>query len=92
MSDSLIAYGARCTWWDAKSQVGVHPSGLPCCPHCKGVLFETSEADWWAGAVKYAETENNRDYVKFLEWSRGRCYQNIDAALAAYAEAMKATS
>lgn len=87
MADSRIVYGARCSWWDSIDKVSTTPSGLPCCPHCGGVLFEIeSEAAWWAAARDF-ETRQQPGYVAFLEWSRGRCYPTYDEALDAYGRA-----
>lgn len=60
-------------WWDAKSRVGVLPSGLPCCPHCRGVLFEMPEVQWWEGVVKHAQKQPG--YETMVEWGRGRCFR-----------------
>lgn len=39
-ADSRIVYGARCVWWDSIANAATKPGGLPCCPHCGGVLME----------------------------------------------------
>lgn len=84
-----VVYGARCCWWDSISAAGSKPSGLPCCPHCGGVLMETdSEATWWEG-VDRAEAEGRSGYRALIEWSRGRCFLSFEAMEAAYAEATR---
>ena len=79
-----MAYGARCTWWDSVRETSVTPAGVPCCPHCGGVLFEVpSERGWWAG-VDAHEADGHPGYRAFIEWQRGRCYPNVELAAAAY--------
>lgn len=87
-TDTRIVYGARCTWWDSIDKVAtldIGPTGgLPCCPHCRGVLMEVpTAAEWWAGADKY-EANGHPGYHAMIEWMRGRCFKNMDAATAAY--------
>lgn len=82
--DNRIAYGARCTWWDGIRKVGKHPSGLPCCPHCRGMLFEMeNESQWFAGADRY-EADGHPGYRAMIEWARGRCFRNMAEIKAAY--------
>lgn len=81
--EPTVAYGARCAWWDAKSRAGKLSSGLPCCPHCHGVLFEAPMSEWWPEAHAY-ERNGHPGYVPFLRWLKGRCYPSLDAARAAY--------
>lgn len=74
--DDPVAYGARCTWWDLKEHAGRLPSGLPVCPFCGGVLFETSWSDWMRSAEKFRDAAGGTfygiDYVSFLRWLQGR--------------------
>lgn len=73
--DERIAYGARCSWWDSIDKVGVR-DGLPCCPHCKGMLFEVpTEAAWFSGVDAYAKQPGNSGYRTFIEWGRGKCFK-----------------
>lgn len=77
----MIVYGANCSWWDDISAVATLPSGLPCCPHCSGVLYETSERKWWEG-VDARTSATDPNYAKFIEWLRGKCF--TEGWLAAY--------
>jgi hypothetical protein len=94
VADNRIVHGARCTWWGSISEVGELPPtkgnpfgerqpgerGLPCCPHCRGVLMEVgSEAEWWAGVDRH-EADGNPGYRAFVEWLRGQCFPNVTAA------------
>lgn len=97
MRDDRIVYGARCVWWDSISEVGEKPAsagspfpaspgerGLPCCPHCGGVLFEVpSETEWWVGVDQH-EAAGNPGYRAFVEWLRSRCFPNVATARAAF--------
>lgn len=82
----MIAYGARCSWWDDKRKVGTKDgtrTGLPCCPICKGVLFEQEDEQWWNG-VDARTLMVDPHYREFIEWSRGKCYPGYPAAYAAW--------
>jgi hypothetical protein len=68
MEDTRIAYGALCVWWSGIEDVGVQPSGVPCCPHCQGVLFQMdSPAEWWKGVDEFP----NRDAAKAAYEAKG---------------------
>ena len=83
-TDGRIVYGARCTWWDSIDKVAKKPSGLPCCPHCGGVLFEVpTEADWWEQVDDYA-AGTEPGYREFIEWLRSRCLSSHDQARQAW--------
>lgn len=83
MSTVMVAYGARCTWWDAKSNAATIPSsGLPCCPFCGGVLFETDAASWRSDAEAFAERSDDEGYVRFVDWLRGRDCREFVGGLA----------
>lgn len=85
--DTRITYGASCTWWDSIDKIGLRESGghrLPCCPHCKGVLFEVeSETIWFDSADKY-EANGHPGYRAMLEWARGKCFTNFGKMQTAY--------
>jgi hypothetical protein len=81
-----IVYGARCVWWDSLGKVALLPSGLPCCPHCRSVLFQTDGASWWASVDKH-EQAGNPGYRRMIEWSRGRCFRTLGEMEAAFAAA-----
>lgn len=92
-TDTRIVYGARCVWWDGIEKIGKTPAGvgptakmggLPCCPHCGGVLFEMdSPKRWWDGVAKH-EANGNPGYRAFIEWLKGKCFPTMDDAKAAY--------
>lgn len=85
MTDTRVAFGARCTWWDDIHQVGRHPfNRLPCCPHCKGMLFEKSDLASFMADVDAYEADGHPGYRALLTWMRGRCYRTLEAASAAY--------
>jgi hypothetical protein len=59
---------------------------LPCCPHCKNMLFEMSNENiWWEGVDKY-EARGHPGYRTMIEWSRGKCFPTHEAMHKAYAE------
>lgn len=87
-TDTRIVYGMRCAWWDGIEKVGriETPSGhgLPCCPHCRGVLMQMdSPAQWW-DLVNRHEAAGHPGYRAFIEWLKGKCFPTVQAAKAAY--------
>jgi hypothetical protein len=83
--DTRIVYSVSGTWWDSIAKVAKDSSGLPRCPHCGSVLFEMdSEEPWWAGARRY-EADGHPGYVDMITWGRGKCFPNLPALEAAYA-------
>lgn len=87
--DTRIAYGARCTWWDSIRKVGKTSPGqsgmsIPCCPHCRGVLFEVdNEGKWFASVDKY-EADGHPGYRAMMEWARGKCFKDMVTLKRAY--------
>lgn len=85
MKDERIVYGAMCMWWDSIEKAAQLKNGLPCCPHCRGVLYEVaSEEVWMDGVKKHAISKPG--YVEFIQWMRGRCFASPQAAIAQYEE------
>lgn len=68
--------------------IGGPGSGLPCCPHCGSMLFQTEEKKWWEGAKEH-EKAKHPNYVRFLNWTakQKRCWENNTVAAAAYNKA-----
>lgn len=97
VADTRIVYGARCLWWDSIDKVGrtglftysIGPAslrtspGLPCCPHCKGLLFEMPDMNAWMAGVPAHEAKHP-GYTEMLKWSRGRCFKTAAEQKAAY--------
>lgn len=98
--DSRWVYGAHCTWHASIDKVGIVTSqmkvgpprgqpanvemALPCCPNCRGMLFECRDrAEFDAGAAKY-EAAGHPGYASFMRWLEGKCYPSIEAAAAEY--------
>ena len=94
--DSRYCYSVGCTWHDSIHKVGntgpskmlingrpVESNGLPCCPFCGSMLFETEhKKNFFESAAKHAETHPG--YLEFVEWSQGKCFRDFDASIAAY--------
>lgn len=84
-TDTRIVYGARCVWWDSIDKASSNDVGLPCCPHCRGVLFQVESAVvWWTNIDTYAEAMGDPLYRAFMEWLRGKCFTSIDHARLEY--------
>ena len=73
-----IGFGAACCWWDEIEAAAPTVTGIPCCPHCGGVLYELESDSWWLFARKHAEEAKDSRYLAFVEWIRGRCFPNVD--------------
>ncbi len=86
MSDTRIAYGANCVWWDTIDKASRHltGSGLPCCPHCQGVLFEVETSDEWWRMVAAYETDGNPGYRELMTWLQGKCFRTLTGAQNAF--------
>lgn len=87
-TDERVVYGARCVWWDGIEKVGKitasNGASLPCCPHCRGMLFEIpTPTEWWASVEKH-QKNGHPGYREFVEWLKGKCFPTIDAAKATY--------
>lgn len=83
--DTRVVWGVRCTWWDSIAKVGTNPIGLPCCPRCGSVLMERpDEEGWWRDVDNYARTAGDAGYRALIEWMRGKCFPDMDAARSAY--------
>ncbi len=76
LGDRRVVYGATCAWWDYIDKVAVTEEGLPCCPHCKGVLFEMDRGEWEEGVEKHTKATNNPGYPVFITWLKGKCFRN----------------
>lgn len=82
-TDYRVVYGATCSWWETIDQVATRSipgdpdaAGLPCCPHCRGVLYEVeSEAVWLGPALDQYEAAGRPGYRAMIEWGRGKCFR-----------------
>jgi hypothetical protein len=69
-----IVYGVNCVWWDTIDKCVTRENNLPCCPHCKSVLFEaSSEEEWYKKIDNWEETHPG--YKKFMDWLKGKCFK-----------------
>lgn len=60
-------------------RLGPHKAGLPCCPHCGGMLFETASIEaWWQGVDAY--DARHPGYRKLIEWLRGKHFDTLVTA------------
>lgn len=100
--DARLCYGANCTWFGSiheTKQIG-GSRGIPCCPHCGGVLFEMSdEGEWWRGIDEYERGTHptaprpHPGYRAMWEWQRSqkRCFP-MRSGLAPLVDAFKAAT
>lgn len=78
----MTVYGNNCTWYNDKSQAGINPNGLPCCPHCGSMLFEEKTEKWENAILENALRDP--EYLDLLLWARGRCFRNFSALKTAF--------
>jgi hypothetical protein len=83
--DPRIVNGARCMWWGHISEAGVLPSGIPCCPHCFGVLLQTESIEaWWAIVDAHDKLHPGyRTIVSFAGRAHYRARFEVEAAISA---------
>jgi len=75
--DQRIVYGTTCTWWDGIGKAGKHPkSGLPCCPYCRGMLYEAPSMEEFMVGVEEHEQEDP-GYTQMLRWMQGKCFPSF---------------
>ena len=83
-NDPRIVYGSRCLWWDSIDKVSIltTQSGtrLPCCPFCRGVLYEIPDLKTWEEGAKKYEANGHSGYVEVLNFMRGKCFKTMDEA------------
>ena len=73
--DRIVYSAGDCGWWDHISKASNRgPRGLPCCPGCGAMLFETPSIEWWNNARLF-ESDGHSGYVETLEKKRGACAQ-----------------
>ncbi len=87
----VYTYGIGCTFHGPITKVGKHPEteGLPCCPHCNGMLMQVeNESAWWAGIQK-AEEQGNTNFFVFMKWvgHQEKCWKNVKEAAEAFTNA-----
>lgn len=80
--DRRIVYGAFCMWWDDIAKAGILPSGIPCCPICKRVLYEEDSDVWWQQIAEH--TTLMPYYSDMWKWLKGRHFQTYAEAHQAY--------
>lgn len=95
MEDTRIVYGAQCTWWDSIDKVGTRPvmglrlagqtPTIPCCPRCKGTLYQLPNIESWQEQVDTFDATKQPGYRAMMAWARGRCFPSYDFLCAAYA-------
>jgi len=87
---SRVVFGAACCWWDRLEAAAQRDTGLPCCPHCGGLLYELEQDSWWSFARQHAEEARDERYLAFLEWLQGRCFPHVDFARRAFDDLTRA--
>lgn len=82
--DDRVVYGASCVWWDYIASAVADENGLPCCPHCRGVLYEMPRGEWEESIERYTKESGDMNYPFLWAWLKGKCYRTLDAARFAY--------
>jgi len=66
-----------------RGKVNIDIQKLPCCPYCKGVLFQMDEEDWWRGVDNH-ENKGHLGYRDFITWLQGKCFPDQQVAEKVY--------
>lgn len=87
MRDRRYVYGANCAWFGSINDVGVG-GGLPCCPHCGGMLFETENRHKFF-TIPPAFEADHPGYTEMMQWLEeenklGPCRKTIQDAAELY--------
>jgi hypothetical protein len=77
-----IVYGARCSWWDDINKANKNEVGLPCCPFCGSVLFETDLESWNVAIAVH--DKKHPGYKKVVQWMKGKCFLSYEVAQKEY--------
>lgn len=91
LKDTRIAYGSRCVWWDNIQKTGKGFQGLPCCPHCKGLLFEVPSMEQWQRGIDEYD-KHNPGYKDLMKWLQGKCFKTIKDAKNAILQAREVSN
>ena len=85
MTDTRIVYGSKCCWWDSIDKIAtIGELRLPCCPHCKGPLYEAATIEeWYKDVDAYARAEDPK-YREYVDWIRGKCFRDYPTAREAF--------
>lgn len=63
-----VFYSAKCTYWtDDFSKLGRTKFGIPCCPICSSVGFQTTFEEWMTAALEHATRLNEERYCGYIE-------------------------
>lgn len=75
-----VVYGVVCTWWGLPSEASKQPNtDLPCCPHCKGLLYSVATEMWSATQEEHASALKDENYLEYMQWLKGRkCWGTKD--------------
>lgn len=84
----MAFYAVGCCWWTSfREDLAKHPSGLPCCPHCKSVLLQANLVPFLENAEAYPEHYGSHGLEAFLlayhrnsDWC-GRNWQRYETYL-----------
>lgn len=88
----MIFYAICGFWaddWDKVARTGFDRTGIPCCPACRCVGFETTAAEWQHWVQAY-EADGHFRYQEFLERYHHQCHRDEGAFEAAYKAWLKA--
>lgn len=69
-----VWYSAKCAYWtdDWTKLDTVCVGGIPSCPRCKSVGFQTTAKDWQIG-IEMFEEDNHPRYREFVDAQKERC-------------------
>jgi uncharacterized protein YbaR (Trm112 family) len=75
-TDTRFTYGAMCSWRGPISKVQKTYNGLPCCPYCRGPLYEIDSIEKWTDQIEAFESSGHLGYTPFQQWLSNRQEQH----------------
>lgn len=86
----MVWSSARCTYytddWDKLKSFG---PGIPCCPHCGSLGYESVYASW-KRSVERHDKEVREGFATFLQEMKEKCVQSMDKKPLSIKEAFEA--
>lgn len=84
--ERFVWYGSRCTYWtDNTDSLSRNWLGIPCCPKCGGVGFQSTYGEFCdPGSLKKYEDDGHPGYAAAFLWGKERCYRSMENLMQAH--------
>lgn len=77
--DRIIWFSIHCSYWtdDFSKLKLTFPNGIPVCPNCKSLGFQTKYKDWERSAKRYESNDHPR-YWEFILSIKEKCVTKMN--------------